>query len=102
MARERLEWACRTNPRAVGGFFLRAFLAWRGGDADASRALLSRAREARGEDWKPAGATAEGDVAGQLHRDPTLLSVGWTAWDGGDATPTFELLAARIERASSL
>jgi len=101
-ARERLEWACRTNPRAVGGFFLRAFLAWREGDAEASRALLDRARQARGDDWKPAGATAEGDVADQLHRDPTPLSAVWNAWDGRDATPTFESLEARLDGASSL
>ena len=31
-AEQRLSWACRTNPRAVGGFFLRAYLSWREGN----------------------------------------------------------------------
>ncbi|HVS04528.1 MAG TPA: FG-GAP-like repeat-containing protein [Thermoanaerobaculia bacterium] len=84
-ADRRLALACRTNPRAVGGFYLRAFLAWRSGDADGARELLTAARAARGEEWKPAGAVAEGDVAVTMHRDETPLSVFWEGWDGGAA-----------------
>ena len=80
-ARRRFEWVCQTNPRAVGGFFLRGYLAWTAGDATAAE-LLAAAAAARGEDWKPAGAVAEGDVAKQMHRDVTLLSRFWESWDG--------------------
>jgi tetratricopeptide (TPR) repeat protein len=97
-ARQRLEWACRTNPRAVGGFFLRAYLAWRDGEADRVGALLARAREARGEDWKPEGTTSEGDVARRLHRDTTPLSHVWLAWDGGDPGSAFGSLEALLPK----
>ncbi len=82
LAEQRLEWATRTNPRAVGGFYLRAYLAWQAGDAAASARLLEVARQARGEDWKPEGAVAEGDVAVQMHREETPLSRFWRGWDG--------------------
>ena len=68
---QRFEWACRTNPRAVGGFFLRAYLAWKRGDAAASRRLLDEAQAARGEDWKPRAPPPRGDVARRMHREET-------------------------------
>jgi tetratricopeptide (TPR) repeat protein len=82
-AQERLELACRTNPRAVGGFFLRGYVAWRQGEAADAGELLTAAREARGEEWKPAGTVAEGDVAQQMHREETPLSRFYENWDGG-------------------
>jgi tetratricopeptide (TPR) repeat protein len=81
-AEERLALACRTNPRAVGGFFLRAYLAWKRGDAAQARALLARAREALGPDWKPEQGAAEGDVRRRMHRDATPLAAAWQGWDG--------------------
>jgi len=96
-ARRHLELACRTNPRAVGGFFLRAFLAWRDGDREESVRLLRQAQEARGPDWKPEGAVAEGDVAARMHRDETPLSHYWKTWDGGeDPAEAFAELAGRL------
>jgi tetratricopeptide (TPR) repeat protein len=81
-ADQHLEWACRTNPRAVSGFFLRGYVAWRRGDDEGARSLLANAREARGEEWKPEGTTAEGDVARQMHAEATPLSSFWMQWDG--------------------
>jgi len=76
------EMACRTNPRAVGGFFLRGYIAWKNGEDEASRELLISAQKARGEDWKPEGAVAEGDVARRMHSEETPLSRFWEDWDG--------------------
>jgi Flp pilus assembly protein TadD len=101
-AAERLELACRTNPRAVGGFFLRGYVAWRGGDREAARDLLRRAAEARGPDWKPRGAVAEGDVAARMHRDESPLAPFWEGWDGTpDPAAAFGPLAAHLERRPS-
>jgi tetratricopeptide (TPR) repeat protein len=82
LADERLALACRTNPKAVGGFFLRGYMAWKSGDRDASVGHLKSAVAARGEDWVPEGAVAEGDVAERMHRETSPLSVYWEQWDG--------------------
>lgn len=96
-AAERLELACRTNPRAVGGYFLRGYVAWRQGDSDAARDLLRRAAKARGPDWKPEGAVAEGDAARRMHRDESPLAHAWQAWDGAaDPAAAFAPLAAEL------
>ena len=87
LAEQRFEWACRTNPRAVGGFFLRGYLAWKAGDGEAARELLVQAHEARGEDWKPEGTVAEGDVKVKQHRDETPLAHFWEAWNGEPEPP---------------
>jgi hypothetical protein len=98
-ADRRLELACRTNPRAVGGFFLRGYMAWSGGDTESAVALLSSARAARGEEWKPEGAVAEGDVASRMHREVTPLSRFWEAWDGEpDPAAAFAALEDHLGR----
>ncbi|MCP4660400.1 MAG: tetratricopeptide repeat protein [bacterium] len=99
LAEQRLEWACRTNPRAVGGFFLRAYLAWKRGDRDQVRKLLRDAAQARGEEWKPEGTVAEGDVARRMHREETPLARFWKGWDGGvDAASTFDSLDSFLRK----
>jgi hypothetical protein len=97
-AERHLTHACRTNPKAVGGFFLRAFLAWRRGEDDGARTLLAAARNALGPDWKPRGAAAEGDVRARAHRDETPLSRFWEEWDGATETPgrVFAALAIHL------
>jgi hypothetical protein len=85
LAEQRLAWATRTNPRAVGGFFLRAYLAWTRGEAAPARLLLETAVKARGPEWKPEGAAAEGDVRVRMHREGSLLAGYWESWDGGTA-----------------
>ncbi len=37
LARQRLEWATTTNPKAVGGFYLRGYIAWKRGDCEGRR-----------------------------------------------------------------
>lgn len=97
LAEQRLEWACRTNPRAVGGFFLRAYVAWTRGDEEASRELLVKARAARGEEWKPEGAVAEGDTARRVHREESPLASYWRGWDGeSTGEEAFGELARRL------
>src|SRR6185369_14595943 len=59
---ERLSAACRTNPRAAGGFFLRAYIAWKQADPEQAKSLLAETHRALGPDWQPKGTTAEGDV----------------------------------------
>ena len=81
-ADESLETACRTNSRAVGGLFLRGYIAWQDGDDEASREFLNSAQKARGEDWKPEGAAAEGDVVHRMHSEETPLSRFWEQWRG--------------------
>ena len=93
IARQRLEWACNTNPRAVGGFFLRAYLAHRDGDRTTSTRLLRAAQSARGPEWKPRGAVAEGDVRQRMRVETSPLSRFWQSWDGlADPTVAFEPL----------
>ncbi|MHC4427488.1 MAG: FG-GAP-like repeat-containing protein, partial [Planctomycetota bacterium] len=97
-ADQHLEWACRTNPRAVSGFFLRGYVAWKSGEDDLARELLHRAREALGEEWKPEGTTAEGDVAAQMHAEATPLSAIWMKWDGTlDPASAYAGLDAHLE-----
>lgn len=94
-ALERLEWACRTNPRAVGGFYLRAYIVWKGGDAAASVALLRSALSARGPEWKPQGAAAEGDVRARMHVETSPLARFWESWSGtADPSTAFGQLDA--------
>ncbi|MFV2073084.1 MAG: tetratricopeptide repeat protein, partial [Thermoanaerobaculales bacterium] len=98
-ADESFEKACRTNPRAVGGFFLRGYIAWKDGEDAAGREFLMSARKARGEDWKPEGAVAEGDVAKRMHTEETPLSRFWESWDGEpDPDTAFGPLDEFLER----
>jgi hypothetical protein len=80
-AQRQLEMACRTNPKAVGGYFLRGYLAWKNHDLPRARDLLLAAKNARGKDWKPAGSAAEGDVRARMHTEGSVLSI-WETWDG--------------------
>ena len=81
-ADQQLAAACRTNPKAVGGFFLRAYLAWKAGDDSGASRLLESARGALGKDWQPLGATSEGDVKQKQHVEATPLTPFWESWDG--------------------
>lgn len=86
LAADRLGDACRTNPRAAGGLFLLGYLQWKKGDAAGAVRRLEAAREALGPDWKPSGATAEGDAAAKHYTESTPLARFWAAWNG-DAAP---------------
>ncbi len=99
VADERFKLACQTNPKAVGGFYLRAYIAWTEGRTRDANALLEAAVKARGPEWKPEGAVAEGDVAARMHRETTPLSHYWESWDGSVEPETaFGALEARLAR----
>jgi tetratricopeptide (TPR) repeat protein len=81
-AEQRLAAGCMTNPKAVNGFFLRAYIAWKHGDVATATSLLEKARAALGPDWQPKGATSEGDVKRKQHVEATPLSRFVDEWDG--------------------
>jgi tetratricopeptide (TPR) repeat protein len=81
-AQQQLDLACRTNPKTVGGYFLRGYLAWKNNDLRQARDLLVAARNARGKDWKPLGTVAEGDVRARMHTEGSILSSIWDNWNG--------------------
>jgi len=87
-AAQRLDLACRTNPRAVGGYFLRGYIAWNSNHVEQARDLLTSAKNARGKDWKPAGTVAEGDVRARMYAEGSVLSSCWESWDGSIDPPT--------------
>jgi tetratricopeptide (TPR) repeat protein len=97
LTRQRLEWNTSTNPRSTGGFFLLGYLAWKQGDGETSADLLQKAQGTRGEDWKPAGTVAEGDVASRMHKEVSPLSIYWEQWDGTlDPDQVFQPLATHL------
>ena len=96
-AERHFSLACRTNPRATGGFFLRAYIAWEQGKEGKARELLDKARATFREEWKPKGTTSEGDVERKMHTNFTPLSEFWENWDGvADPEGTFAGLHARL------
>lgn len=98
LAEQRLAAATYTNPRAVGGFFLRAFLAWQQGEPAEAKALLEQARTALGPDWQPKGATSEGDVLTKQHVHNTPLAAYWESWDGNlQPDAAFRELTQRLD-----
>ena len=97
-AEQCLAAACRTNPKAVGGFFLRGYLAWKRGDEPAAKKLLEDARTALGKEWQPKGATSEGDVKQKQHVEATPLTRFWENWDGtAVADQAFAKLEAHLK-----
>jgi hypothetical protein len=86
-AETHLSQACRTNPKAVGGFFLRSYVAWKRDDTSTAKDLLRQMREALGKDWQPKGSTSEGDVRQKWHLEKTPLSRFWENWDGNTDLP---------------
>ncbi len=100
-AAQRLELACRTNPRAVGGYFLRGYIAWKSNDAVLARELLRAAKNARGNDWKPKGTVAEGDVRARMYTEGSVLSSSWNEWDGSpDPAVVYATLDSALKRRS--
>ncbi|MEW6159880.1 MAG: ASPIC/UnbV domain-containing protein, partial [Verrucomicrobiota bacterium] len=101
-AAERLAAACRTNPRATGGLFLRAYLAWQNGRVTEAESLLEEARASLGKDWQPKGATAEGDVKNKQHEEGTPLTRFWESWNGETAPePAFAALKQHLAKNSA-
>jgi enediyne biosynthesis protein E4 len=81
-AERRFSLVCQANERSVAGFFLRGYVAWQAGDAEAARAILQRATDARGDEKTPEGAVMEGDVLTAMHTDATPLAAFTRTWEG--------------------
>jgi enediyne biosynthesis protein E4 len=98
-ATDRLAAACRTNPRASGGFFLLGYISWKQRDVAGAAALLNKARQALGPEWKPTGSTAEGDVAKKQYAESTPLARFSETWNGAaDPRTAFAALDAYLRR----
>ena len=101
-AEERLGAACTTNPRAAGGLFLLGYLHWKRGDELHATELLARTRAALGNDWKPHGSTAEGDVARKAYEDTTPLARFLDGWNGsGRPAEAYADLDRHLRRVSA-
>ena len=97
LADDRLAAATQTNPKAIGGFFLRGYLAWKRSDDASAKQFLEQTRTARGPDWQPKGATSEGDVKQKQHLESSPLATFWLEWDGRpDPAPSFAALDRRL------
>jgi tetratricopeptide (TPR) repeat protein len=97
-AEERLKAVCQTNAKSFAALFLQGYLSWRQGDPARARAFLESARLALGKDWRPKGATSEGDVRTKQHLESSPLADYWNGWNGDlDPDRTYVLLAGHLE-----
>jgi tetratricopeptide (TPR) repeat protein len=91
--------ACQMNPRAVDGWYFRGFIAWKRGDHRQALEKLKAARQARGPDWKPAGAVLEGDVQRRMYSESGFLNAFERQWDGApDPVRAYSALDAYLHR----
>ncbi len=98
-AEEHFSRVCQTNSKAANAWFLRAYMAWKRRDTRRASALLATAREARGRDWKPAGAALEGDVQRRMFSESGFLNVFAEQWNGSPAPDSaFEPLDSFLRR----
>ena len=79
-ARQTLRWIQSTNPTAGDALFLLGYISWKQEDLAGARELLERAA-GTGEEWRPEGAAAEGDVRRKMHRETTFFGGVYQAWD---------------------
>lgn len=99
VAERRLKAVVQANARAAGALFLLGYVRWKANDAEHAREYLELARTALGPEWKPAGSTAEGDVAVTVSHAATLLSRFWDQWDGAARpSPSYTSLDAYLRR----
>lgn len=98
LAEERFAAVSRTNHRAVGALFLRAYISWKQGRTADAQHWLEQTRVALGPEWKPKGTTSEGDVTQKQHVETTPLARFWEAWDGStDSARTFAPLDRHLQ-----
>jgi Tfp pilus assembly protein PilF len=101
VAEEKLAAACRSNHKAVGGFFLRGYLAWKRGEEARAVKLLEETRAALGPDWQPQGGTSEGDVQRKQHDEKSPLARYWERWDGrAEPASSYAALEIRLRTGS--
>ncbi len=95
-ARRHLVRVVQANPRSEPAHFGLAWLALLRGDERALRQHLEAVRSARGPEWKPRQATAEGDTARRFHEEGSLLKPHADSWNGAAApAAAFEELRQR-------
>ena len=93
-AEQQFTHAVQANPRAGNAWFFRAYIAWKRKDLRQASGMLVSARDARGRDWKPAGAVLEGDVQKRMYSEAGFLNVFEQQWDG---SPAPELAFGRLD-----
>jgi len=99
VAEQNLTHACQANARAANAWFLRGYIAWKNGDSQQAIAMLSAARNARGPDFKPAGAVLEGDVRRMMYSESGFLTLFERQWDGApDPKRAYAQLDAYLRR----
>lgn len=97
-ARRGLRWIQSTNPTSGDALFLLGYLAWEQGELTNARELLQSAANV-GEEWRPEGAAAEGDVKQIMHRETTLLGETYANWNRTlDPETVFAELRTRVNR----
>jgi tetratricopeptide (TPR) repeat protein len=97
-ARQHLSWIFSTNPSAGDALFLLGYVSWKQEQPEDSRRFLQRAAGV-GEEWRPEGAAAEGDVKQKMHRESTLLGGAYAAWNRTiDPDTVFDALEQTVRR----
>lgn len=81
-AEHSFQHVCQTNPHATVAWFLRGYIAWKRGNSPRASAMLGRAHQALGPDWKPSGSVLEGDVRQRMFSESGFLNVFEQQWDG--------------------
>lgn len=98
-AEQHFAHVSQTNPRAANAWFFRSYIAWKRQDFREASAMLARAHQARGPDWKPHGAALEGDVQRRMYSESGFLTVFEQQWDGTpDLTRAYAPLDAYLRR----
>ncbi|MGB9467144.1 MAG: FG-GAP-like repeat-containing protein [Candidatus Acidiferrum sp.] len=98
-AEQHFAHACQANPRAANVWFLRGYIAWKRQDFARASEMLTAARNARGRDWKPAGAAFEGDVQHRMYSESGFLNVFEKQWDGSpDPAHSYDQLDLYLRR----
>lgn len=89
----------QANDRAANALYFRGYIAWKRHDDRKAAALLSRAHEALGPDWKPAGTVLEGDVRHRMYSESGFLGVFVQQWNGSiKPSPAYAELNAYLQR----
>lgn len=98
-AAQDLAHACQANPRAANAWFLRGYIALKEKNLRKASSMLITARNARGSDWKPAGAVLEGDVQHRMYSESGFLNIFEQHWNGSpDPAAAYVQLDAYLSR----
>jgi tetratricopeptide (TPR) repeat protein len=96
-AEQILAHACQANTHSANAWFLRGYIAWKGGNSKKASAMLAAAHNALGPDWKPSGSVLEGDVRQRMYNESGFLDLFEQQWDGSlDQPHSFARLDAYL------